>query len=87
MRTTVNLDDDIFTLARSLAQARGVSIGKALSELARRGAVARSPSVSRSGFHTFTVTVPASSFGPEDVAEALDREDKILRSHFLAEGK
>ncbi len=37
MRTTLNVDDDVLATARALAQERGVSLGAALSELARRG--------------------------------------------------
>lgn len=37
MRTTVNLDDDVLELAKNYAQNRSVAIGKALSELVRRG--------------------------------------------------
>ncbi|MEX2444294.1 MAG: hypothetical protein WD492_11845 [Alkalispirochaeta sp.] len=37
MRTTVNLDEDIIEVARSMSLARGISLGAALSILARRG--------------------------------------------------
>jgi hypothetical protein len=37
MRTTVNLDDDILQLVKSYAEAHSVAMGKALSELVRRG--------------------------------------------------
>lgn len=37
MRTTLAIDDDVLVLARSVARARKVSVGKALSDLARRG--------------------------------------------------
>jgi hypothetical protein len=37
MRTTVNLDPDVLRAARSLARARSISLGAAISELARRG--------------------------------------------------
>lgn len=37
MRTTLDVDDEVLAAARSLARARGVSIGRALSDLARRG--------------------------------------------------
>lgn len=35
MRTTVNLDDDVFEAAQNFAQLHGVSLGKAISEMAR----------------------------------------------------
>lgn len=37
MRTTVNLPDDVYKVARSLAAQQQVSLGDALAELARRG--------------------------------------------------
>lgn len=37
MRTTLELDDTVVSAARSLARARGISLGAAVSELARRG--------------------------------------------------
>jgi hypothetical protein len=37
MRTTVNLPDDVYRVAKSLADAEGTSLGEALAELARRG--------------------------------------------------
>lgn len=36
MRTTVNLDDDIYEIASVYASARGVTLGAALGELVRR---------------------------------------------------
>lgn len=37
MRTTLSLDDDVFTLVKSYAEKRSLAMGKALSELVRRG--------------------------------------------------
>ena len=37
MRTTLALDDDIFTFARAHAQRERISIGEAVSRLAREG--------------------------------------------------
>ncbi len=37
MRTTVNLPDEVYEAARSLATLRGISLGEALGELVRRG--------------------------------------------------
>src|SRR5437868_741842 len=37
MRTTVDIEDDILEAARELAESRGTTIGRVLSELARRG--------------------------------------------------
>jgi len=37
MRTTLSLDDDVFKLVKTYAENRSVAMGKALSELVRRG--------------------------------------------------
>jgi hypothetical protein len=37
MRTTISLDDDVFQVVKNYAEARSVGMGKALSELVRRG--------------------------------------------------
>jgi hypothetical protein len=37
MRTTLDLDDTVLAAARGLARAEGISLGAAVSRLARRG--------------------------------------------------
>jgi hypothetical protein len=37
VRTTLSLDDDVFQLVKNYAETRSVAMGKALSELVRRG--------------------------------------------------
>jgi hypothetical protein len=37
MRTTISIDDDIFNIARQKAQKERVSLGHAISDLARQG--------------------------------------------------
>jgi len=37
MRTTLNVDDDIFPLIKDYAEARSLALGKAVSELVRKG--------------------------------------------------
>jgi hypothetical protein len=85
MRTTLNIDDDVVALARGLAEARRIPLGKALSALARRGARARAPGVSRSGFHTFSLSEVAPPFGLAEVTAAMEAEDQELANEFLAE--
>ncbi len=43
MRTTLNLDDEVLPLLRRYAQSRSLPVGKAVSELVRRGLQARHP--------------------------------------------
>ena len=35
MRTTLDIDDDVLTVAKELAAARGITVGQVVSELAR----------------------------------------------------
>ena len=40
MRTTIDLDDDILQAAKELAAGRGMTIGRVVSDLARKGLAA-----------------------------------------------
>lgn len=74
MRTTVNIDGELLQVAKSLAQARSVSLGTIVSELMRKGMEAeRRPSAHRkSGFPVFSVPRGARSITLEDVKKAED---------------
>jgi hypothetical protein len=85
MRTTLTIDDDVLEMAKSLADARQVSIGKVLSDLARRGTQARSPGVSRSGFFTFNLRGGSVAFGPEDVQAGMESENADVAARFPPE--
>ena len=72
MRTTVNLPDDIYSAARSLAALKAISLGDALAELARRGL---RPAVSidtRKPFPCFAVPEGAESITLEKTLAAED---------------
>ena len=57
MRTTLNIDDEILEVARSLADERSTSVGAALSHLARRGLQQQPASrETRNGFPLFNVS-------------------------------
>ena len=57
MRTTLNIDDEILEVARSLASERNASVGSVVSELARRGLRQRTTSPARrNGFPLFAVS-------------------------------
>lgn len=72
MRTTLEIDDDVLQAARSLANAEGKNIGKALSELARRGLAPQPQSKTSSGFPVFDVGNEARPITLELVKDALD---------------
>lgn len=50
MRTTLEIDDAVLAAARALARDESISLGAAVSELARRGLRPASPSLMRRGF-------------------------------------
>jgi hypothetical protein len=59
MRTTLSLDDDVFREAKAYAESRDVALGKAVSELVRRGLHAPLQTRVVNGFHV--VNLPAGS--------------------------
>ncbi len=69
MRTTLDVADDVLAAARTLAVERRISIGRALSEIARRGL--RDQTLADAGFvMTFAVDDEATPITPEMVREA-----------------
>jgi hypothetical protein len=83
MRTTLDIESDVLDLAKSLAEARRMSVGKAVSWLARRGAQAQTPLSLRNGFAVFPVADPNATFGPDEVRDALDADDQASGRDFL----
>lgn len=75
MRTTLNLDDDVFELLKDYAENRSVALGKAASELVRRGLEAPVQTRLVNGFHA--VVLPANS--PKVTSEKIKHllEDEI----------
>jgi hypothetical protein len=74
MRTTVTLPDDVYEIARSLAAQRGISLGDALAELARRGLKPPPPPPSKKAFPSFHVPVTAR---PITLEQTLEAEDEL----------
>ncbi|MEA2165734.1 MAG: hypothetical protein QOK37_3861 [Thermoanaerobaculia bacterium] len=74
MRTTLDIDEDVLQAARSVASAEGKNIGKALSDIARRGLAPRSQTKTRSGFPVFEVAPDSPAITLEMVKDALDEE-------------
>ena len=70
MRTTVNIDDDVLAVARALADRNGSSLGRALSELARRGFKGTS-AADDDGVPAFRVAADAGPITSEDDHRAL----------------
>ena len=78
MRTTLNLDDDVYSTAETLAKASGKTLGKVLSELARAGL---RPQSQPQPVPTETDALPAFYVGPEAPLISL----KTLRQHWQEE--
>jgi hypothetical protein len=72
LRTTLTLDPDVFIAARKLAEARSESIGKVVSELARRGLLAPPAVRAGKGFPVFAVPAGASPLTLADVQRGED---------------
>jgi hypothetical protein len=71
MRTTLTLDADVLQAARSLARARSISLGAAVSELARRG-IERDRLEARGALPHFHVPAGATAITLEDVKRVED---------------
>ena len=74
MRTTLALDDDILPRVKTYADSRDISVGKAVSELVRKGLSAPLETRVVNGFHV--VRLPAGS--PPVSAEGIrNLEEKL----------
>jgi len=67
MRTTLTLDDDIAELAARQAKARGLSLGKTVSDLVRRGLNAPTPSTDKGGLVVFQLPSDSPKVTTDDV--------------------
>jgi hypothetical protein len=74
MRTTLSLDDDVFREVKAYAESRDVSIGKAVSELVRRGLHAPLRTRLVNGFHV--VELPPAS-PPVSTADVDKLQDEL----------
>ena len=59
MRTTLSIDDDVMPLVQQYAKSRSVALGKAVSELVRRGLSLPRPTRTVNGLEVFDL--PADS--------------------------
>ena len=72
MRTTLSLDDDVFQEVRTYAKSRDVAIGKAVSDLIRRGLQAPLQTRVVNGFHVVELPPGSSPVSTEDVEKLQD---------------
>ena len=69
MRTTINLDDAVFELAQRYAESRSLSLGRAVSELVRRGIGAKTPVRAVNGVQVFDLPEDSPRVGSKKVKE------------------
>lgn len=67
VRTTLTLDDDILELAARQARLRGVSLGRAVSDLMRKGLNAATPARDKDGLVVFHLPADSPKVTTEDV--------------------
>ena len=72
MRTTIDIDDDILQAAKSLARSNRVSLGRALSQLARKGLQPQVTTFDDEFFPTFPCGPGDAPVTSEQVKEALE---------------
>lgn len=75
MRTTLTLDDEAFSKAQAYALARDLKLGKAVSELIRRGTADRLPLKKKNGAWVFEL--------PRDTQKVTSRQVKDLMEDHL----
>jgi hypothetical protein len=69
MRTTIALDDDVFDIVTRQAKLRGLSLGKTVSDLVRRGLTAPTPSPDKGGLVVFRLPADSPTVTTEDVRQ------------------
>jgi hypothetical protein len=74
VRTTLNLPDDVYLAARSLAAAKHISLGDALALMVRRQFGSAVAAATRNGFPIFPVCESAQ---PITLEHTLDMEDEL----------
>jgi len=72
MRTTLSLDDDIIESVKTFAEGRDLSLGKAVSELVRRGLRAPMRTKIVNGFHVVDLPEDSPMVTDEQVRKLLD---------------
>ena len=72
MRTTLSIDDDVLREAKTYAEGRDIPIGKALSELVRRGLHAPLRTRILNGFHLVELPPGSPPVTTEDVRKLQD---------------
>jgi len=72
VRTTLSLDDDVFSLVKRYAEGRSLALGKAVSELVRKGLKAPVQTRLVNGFHVVMLPPDSPPVTTEDVKRLQD---------------
>lgn len=72
MRTTLSLDDDVLQEVKAYAKSRDVALGKAVSDLVRRGLHAPLQTRVVNGFHVAVLPPGSPRVSSEDVKRLLE---------------
>jgi hypothetical protein len=72
VRTTLTLDDDVLSLARTVAAAEGVSLGSVVSRLARQGMASTARVIDDDDLPRFSVPADVAPLTPDMVRAAMD---------------
>jgi len=74
VRTTLNLDDDVLETLKAYAETRSLALGKATSDLVRRGLAAPLATRVVNGFHVVTLPSGSPSVSGDQVKRLLEDE-------------
>ena len=74
MRTTLNLDDDVLEILKEYADSRSLALGKAASDLVRRGLAAPIQTRMENGFYTIVLPEDSPIVTSEHVRKLLEDE-------------
>jgi negative regulator of replication initiation len=74
MRTTLNLDDDVVGRLKAFAESRSMALGKAASDLMRRGLNAKVETQVVNGIHVVVLPPDSPKVSPERVRHLLEDE-------------
>lgn len=74
MRTTVNMDDDVLEIVKQYAESRAVGLGKAVSELVRRGITVPRPTRQVNGLQVFDLPADSPGVSSKKVRELEARQ-------------
>jgi hypothetical protein len=75
MRTTLNLDDDVVEMVRRYSESRSVALGKAASELVRKGFTTPTPTRIVNGLVVFDLPPDSPRITSERVKRLLSEMD------------